>query len=141
MSYEQHGFKIGNRTATANYSSDSSRYTVVKSTANTTFSKQTTKGGFALGILQNTPSSGSMGEIVCFGITKARVTAATHTAIAIGDRIIASSGAGVRASTGTTVANYTLGRALETLAANTTGIIAVLLTHEGSGSTGTQNQP
>lgn len=141
MSWEQPLFAIGNRTATANLSADTARWTCVKSTSNTTFSQQTTKGGFVMGILQDSPSSGQMGKIQTHGVSKARVTAATHTAIAIGDRIIASSGAGVRASTGTTVAFYTLGRALETLGANTTGIIAVLLTHEGSGSTGTQNQP
>lgn len=141
MSYDQLAFKIGNRTAVGNYSSETSRYTPVKSTANASFSKQTTKGGVVLGILQNTPSSGGMGEIAVTGISKARVVAPTHTAIGIMDRLIASTVGGLRASTGTTVAYYTVGRALETLAANTTGIIAVLLNHEGSGSTGTQNQP
>lgn len=124
---------LGTKTAAGNYSSASSQFTVVKSTA-ANFTKQTSAGGIAIGVLQDLPSSGQPGVIRCIGISKVRVNTTAHSAIAVGDKLCASTGAGVIGST--TVARYVLGRALTSLSSNSTGIIDMLLTHEGAGSSG-----
>lgn len=137
MAFEYPLLVFGDRSATANYSSASSQYTVVKSTGATNFTKQVTKGGVALGVLQDTPSSGSFGAIMYMGITRVRVNTTGHPAIAIGDKLRASTRAGVEGSTAN-VNYYVLGRALETLSSNSTGIITMFLTHQGSGSSQAQ---
>lgn len=135
MAFEYPLLVFGDRSAIANYSSASSQYCVVKSTAATSFSKQVTKGGVALGVLQDTPSSGAFGAIMHMGATRVRVNTTAHPKIAIGDKLRASTRAGVEGSTAN-VAYYVLGRALETLSSNSTGIITMLLTHQGGGSSG-----
>lgn len=134
MSWEKPLFELGQYTAGANYSSGTSQFTIVYTTGGTSFKKQTSNGGPALGVLQDTPSSGRTGHVAVFGITKVRVNNATHTAIVSGDKLCASTSAGAIISTG--VAKYVLGRALENIGTNTTGIIAMLITHQGSGSSG-----
>jgi hypothetical protein len=99
---------------------------------------QATKGGPVIGILQNKPGSSGGAVVRAFGVTKARVNAPTHTAILCGDKLIASSSGGVRATTGTALAQFVIGRALEGLAANTTGVITILLNPTGAGSTTAQ---
>jgi hypothetical protein len=131
MAYEMPVLNAGVWTAAADYSSNTSQYTVMKTTSATTVSKQTSNGGVAIGILQNQPASGSMAEVMLYGVSKARVNVADT--IAVGDKVCASTGAGVIAST--LVTKYVLGRALEG-ATGTTMVITVLLTHEGAGSSG-----
>jgi len=138
MAFEFPLLVLGDRSAIANYSSASSQYTVVKSTAATSFSKQVTKGGASLGVLQDTPSSGSFGAIMHFGVSRVRVNTTAHPAIAVMDKLRASTKGGVEGSTAN-VTYYVLGRALETLSSNSTGIISMLITHQGAGSSGTVN--
>lgn len=138
MAFEFPLLVLGDRSATANYSSASSQYTCVVSTGATNFKKQTTKGGVVLGVLQDTPSSGSFGAIMSYGVSRVRVNTTAHPAIAIMDRLRASTRAGVEGSTAN-VTYYVVGRALETLSSNSTGIISMLITHSGAGSSGTVN--
>lgn len=139
MAYEIPVLFDGTKTATANYSSAKAQFTVVKSTSATTFTKQTSALNPALGILQDTPSSGTQGSIMLLGITKARVTSTSHAAIAVLDKLTCSTAGGVipqSTAQGTRVRQYVLGRALETLSSNSTGVITMFLTHEGGGSSG-----
>lgn len=135
MAWEFPILVLGDRTATANYSSATSQFIVVKSTSNTTFTKQTTKGGAVLGVLQDTPSSGQAGAIMHYGVSKVRCLTTSHTAIAVMAKLCASTKGGVIPSTGG-VSQYVLGRALEALSSNSTGIITMLITHQGGGSSG-----
>jgi len=139
MAYEVPGGTIGTHTAVGNYSSATSQFCVVQSTAAGTFSKQTSVTGAVLGVLQDLPSSGYVGLLQVTGITKVRVNSTSHTAIVGGNKLCASTDAG--AINSTTVGRYVIGRALEGLAANTTGIITMLLTHEGAGSTAGASGP
>ena len=124
----------GTRTATANYSSATDQYTLVKSTSGTTFTQQTSAGGVCIGVLQDTPASGSAGNIQLTGVTRVRVDSTSHAAIAVGDKLRCSTSAAALPSTA--VAYYVLGRSLDTLSSNSTGVIWMLLTHQGSGSSG-----
>lgn len=128
---------LGDRTAVSNYSSATSQYTLVTSTSGTTFKKQTTGGGFVLGVLQDTPSSGTAGSIMVQGVTRVRVNNATHAGIVNMDKLRCSTTSGAKPSTAA-VANYVWGRALESLTTNSTGVIWALITHQGSGSTTVQ---
>lgn len=122
--------------STADLSAATNQFLCVNSTAAGKVKVQATKGSRVLGILQNTPKAGAEAVVQGYGISKGRVTAGTHVAINSGDKVICSSGGGIRGSTGTTTSHYVLGIALEALGANTTGIIPVFITHSGSGSTG-----
>lgn len=135
MAYETQGFDLGTLTASANYSSASSQYTVVYQTSGAVFAKCTAKTNRAIGILQDTPSSGAAGLIRVSGVSKVRVATTSHTAIAVGNKLCPSTVAGTVIGS-TAVANYVIGTALEALAVNTTGIITMLITHQGGGSTG-----
>lgn len=132
MSFEKPLFHLGELVAAGNYSSATSQFTLVYTTGGGKFKKQTTNGGWTLGVLQDTPSSGVAGNIMVQGVTKVRVTATSHAAIVPGDKLTCSTAAAAIPST--TVAKYCIGRALEALGANTTGIIAMLITHQGAGS-------
>lgn len=139
MAYEIPVLPVGVMTATANYSSATSQYTLVKSTSISTFTKQTTVGAPVTGVLQDTPSSGQAGQIMMYGITKVRVNSTAHAAIAVGDALHCSTSAcalPLSTAGGTRVTKYVWGRALETLSSNSTGIITALITHQGSGSSG-----
>lgn len=125
---------LGDRTAAADYSSATNQFRLVTSTANTTFSRVATAGSKVLGVLQDTPASGEPGAIRLYGISKVRVNSTAHAAIAIMNKLRASSVGGAMPSTA--VANYIWGRALETLSSNSTGVITAFITHEGSGSSG-----
>jgi len=133
MAYEYMLESLGTMTAVGNYSSASSQFTLCKTTGAGTFSKQTTAGGVVLGVLQDLPSSGYVGSLGVKGVTKVRVNTTSHAAIAVGDKLCASSGAGVRGSTA--VGRFVVGRALQAQTVNTTGIISMLITMEGAGST------
>lgn len=129
---------IGQLKAGADYSAETNQFLFVNTTANWTAKVQATKGGAAIGVLQNRPNSSQSAVIRPFGVTKVRVTAATHTAINPGDKLIVSSGGGARATTGTALAQRVMGVFLESLAANTTGIVTALLNCMGAGSTTAQ---
>lgn len=133
MAFEFPLLVFGDRSAIANYSSASSQYCVVKSTGATSFSKQVTKGGVVLGVLQDTPSSGAFGAVMYMGVTRVRINTTAHPAISVMDKLRASTKAGAEGSTAN-VNYYVWGRALETLSSNSTGIIAALITHQGAGS-------
>lgn len=137
MAFEFPLLVLGDRSATANYSSASNQYLVVKSTGATVFTKQVTKGGVVLGVLQDTPSSGAFGAIMHFGASRVRVNTTGHPAISVMDKLRASTRAGVEGSTAN-VNYYVIGRALETLSSNSTGIITMLITHQGAGSSQAQ---
>jgi hypothetical protein len=135
MSYELNQNHVGHFTAAGDYNDAVDQYCIVRSTG-TNFTLQTSAGGVALGVLQDRPSSGNAGLIAVFGVSKVRVNTTAHAAIAVFDKLCASTGGGVIAST--LAARYVIGRALETQAANSTGIIAMLITHQGTSSTSGQ---
>jgi hypothetical protein len=133
-----HSFPIlqtGDRTALQNLSSATSQYILVRSTADTTFGRTAVDGERCDGVLQDTPSSGEPGNVMLLGVSVVRVNSTAHTAIAVGDKLMCSTNGGALPSTGG-VAQYVVGRAWQTLAANTTGLIPMLITHQGGGSTG-----
>ncbi len=124
----------GTRQALANYSSATDAFTLVRSTANATFSQATAATVFILGVLQEPTASGAPGPIAISGVSKVRVDSTAHAAIAVGDKLICSTSAAALPGA-TTVTQYVWGRALETLSSNSTGVITALITHEGAGST------
>lgn len=140
MAYQLLSPLLGTLQATADYSSATSQFTLVKIASANTFTKQTSAGGVVVGILQDTPVSGQPGQIQYFGVSKVRVNSTSHTAIAVGDKLHCSTSACALPST-TPLALYVFGRALEALAANTTGIITCMITHQGAGSSGTAATP
>lgn len=133
MAYELPMSVVGTLTANGDYNDDLDQFLCYSSTG-TDFKLQTTVGGKVFGILQDRPSSGSAGSLCVFGVTKARCVNATHTAIAVGDKLRCSSAGGIMPSTAN-AAYYVIGRAMEALGSNTTGIITILFRPEGAGST------
>lgn len=134
MALEYGIFDLGDRTATADYSSATNQFRFVTSTSNTTFKRAASAGVPVLGVLQDTPASGEHGSIRVYGLSKVRVGTTSHAAIAIMDKIRTSSvGFAMPSTLGT---RYVIGRALETLSSNSTGVISMLITHEGGGSSG-----
>src|SRR5258708_25816119 len=112
MAWEFPLINAGDKTAAANYSSQSSQFTVVRSTG-TNFTKQTTKGGTALGVLQDLPSSGQPGTIMYHGVSRVRVNTTAHPKINVGDKLRASTPAGVDAAA-PNVVHHVLARAVDT---------------------------
>lgn len=128
----------GTRTAVGNYSSASNQFTIVKSTAATSFSKCTAATTPSYGVLQDTPSSGTQGSIMIAGITKIRVTSTAHAAISVMNKLVCSTKGGalpLSTAGGALKTQYIVGRALDTLSSNSTGIITAVLRFEGGGST------
>jgi hypothetical protein len=138
MAVDNQGIDFGQCKAAADYSAETNQFLCVHSTAAFVAKTQASKGAPILGILQNRPNSSQSAVVRLFGITKARVNSATHTAINPGDKLICSSGAGVRATTGTALNHMVIGRAIEAIGANTTGIITIYLNPTGAGSTQAQ---
>ena len=138
MAFDALGIDFGQAKAAADYSAETNQFLCVNTTAALVAKTQASKGAPIIGILQNRPLSSGSCVVRLMGVSKARVNSATHTAIVAGDKLICSSGAGVRATTGTALAQYVIGRSLEALAANTTGIITILLMPTGAGSTTAQ---
>ena len=138
MAYElPNQLLIGTLTAAGDYNDAADQYLCYRSTGSN-FTLQTTIGAPILGILQDRPSSGTPGTLCAFGVTKARVVNTSHAAIAVGDKLRCSTLGGVMPSSAN-VAYYVIGRSLEALASNTTGIITILLRPEGAGSSGVQS--
>lgn len=138
MAYELNQFTFGSLTASSDYNDFPDQFTCVTSTGGSGFKKQTSVGGKVLGILQDLPSSGTPGLICVLGVTKARVLNTTHAAIEVMDKLRCSSNGGVMPSSAS-VTNYVIGRALERLSSNSTGVITILFRPEGAGSSGTQS--
>jgi hypothetical protein len=122
--------------ASSGYTGATYQYRVVTLSSATTFKVQTSSTQFALGILQDTPAIGQAGQIVVSGVTKARVLSTASKAIVVGDKLKASTAGGVMASTGAATKWYVLGHALTALSSGTTGIISMLITHQGLPTTG-----
>ena len=137
MAWEHGVLDIGVMTAAGNYSCAAAQYRVVKlSSASVSINVASSQPSF--GVLQDRPSSGFAANVRVAGVTKVRVLSTAHSAIAIGNKLCPSTlskQGGVINSTA--VGRYVIGRALEALASATTGIITMLITHEGAGSTGT----
>jgi hypothetical protein len=125
---------LGTLTASSDYNDAADQYCVVTSTSGTAFRKTNTLGEMALGILQDRPSSGAPGTICIFGVTKARVIATSHAAWAVRTKMTGSTTGGLTSST--TVTRYTLGRLLERVSSNSTGLYTLFVNHEGGGSSG-----
>ena len=87
-----------------------------------------------LGVLQNTPSTGGgdAASVMISGITKVAMDS-TGVAIAKGATLTCTTEGGVQTST-SAVTSYRIGIALEAMASGTTGLITMLITHEGRGS-------
>jgi len=90
-----------------------------------------------IGVLQTvgTTGGGDAVNVCVYGITKVYKDS-TAAAITYGDPLVPTTAGNVKTSTGG-VSSYTVGIALETMAAGSTGIINMLLTHAGKGSSGT----
>jgi len=135
MATQQDSHYIGTLTAAGDYNDAADQFTVVRSTG-TNFTIQTTLDGVCMGVLQDRPSSGTPGLIKFMGVTKVRVNTTQSDAIKVWDKLSATTDGGVGMSTGGIDA-YVLGRSLTALAAATTGIIQMLITHQGGGSSAT----
>lgn len=136
MAYEiQPQIVLGVLTAASDYNDATDQFCLVKTTNGTTFRKTNTLGEYCLGVLTGLPSSGTPGTIVTHGITKVRVNSTSHAAWPAGTKICASTVGGARSSTA--VARYTIGRFLENVSSNATGLYTAMISHEGGGSSGT----
>lgn len=133
MAWESPVQLIGEFTAGANYSSAAAQFRFVGSTDGTSCKLVATKGNHAIGVLQDTPSSGTAGQVMTYGITKLRFST-SHKGVVVGSAIISSSLGYGQKSTG--VGQYVIGRSLAILTTNAAGIIPVQLTFEGAGSSG-----
>jgi len=90
-----------------------------------------------LGVLQNAPSTGGTDAAVVMlsGISKVYKDS-TAAALEIDDLVtVSTESGGAKQSTGT-ISVYVVGYALEAMAAGTTGLVSVFLTHNGYGSSG-----
>ena len=118
------------KSALADYSAATNQYKLMKTTGSTVASVQVTKGAYTMGVLQNLPGSGEACNIAVGGVSFVRVNSTSSAAIAAGGLLTPATGGGGIASTA--AGDFTFGRALEALAAATTGIIRASLTFEGS---------
>ena len=136
MAWEHGCIDIGQYTAAGDYNDAVDQYLIVRITTGQTIAITTAATLNSIGILQDRPSSGMAANVRVWGISKARVTTTAHSAITAGTKIGASTVGAGSVGPSTLVTRYVLGRSLDTLAANTTGIITILITHEGAGSSG-----
>lgn len=136
MAFENPVQIVGYWTAAGNYSSAVAQYRLVRLTTSNTVKLTTLASHVPVGILMNLPTSGSMAEVMTFGIGKLRF-GGTHTAVTMGSKVTCSTLVGF-GDASTLVSLYTIGRVIDNsaLAANTSGIRTVMLTHEGAGSSG-----
>ena len=113
------------------------QYYIVKLSTADNCALQTSQGGFSIGVLQNTPSTdgGDGASVMINGITKV-VKASTGNAISHGSALVSSTAGTAILSTGGTD-DWVIGRSLDDMAAATTGVIKMLITMEGYGSTAT----
>lgn len=108
MAYEGAQIKIGNLTAASDLSTK--QYHFVKLASATTVDVCTAITDKPIGVLQNTPASGSAAEVCLFGITKV-VADASYSAGAVIGTSSDSQAKAIVAGTDTT--QYALGQAIE----------------------------
>ena len=130
------GLDTGQFTAAGDYNDAADQFLIVRLTTGQTVKVTTAATLNSFGILQDRPSSGMAANVRYFGISKARVTTTAHSAITAGTKLGASTVGAGSVAPSTAVGRYVLGRAMGTLAANTTGIITMFINHEGAGSSG-----
>jgi hypothetical protein len=95
-----------------------------------------TAGAVCIGVLQNDPTSGRGAAVQTLAGTVTKIGASTtgSAGIAANDPIRSgANGIAIEASTGGTA--YVAARAVEALSSGSTGIISIMLTHEGPTST------
>ena len=134
MAWESAGKRLGQFTASADYSSSSAQFTVVGLSSASLAIQASTAGQFVIGVLQNRPSSGAMAEVevMAGAVTKVRISS-TAAAIAINDKLQATTAAGVE-TIANALSSYVLGRAMDAATTSDT-LVTMLITHEGAGST------
>lgn len=127
---------VGYWPAAANYSSATFQYRLVRLTTSNTIKCTTLLTHPVLGVLLNSPTSGSMAEVCTLGISKVRF-GSVHTAVTMGSKVGPSTLVGF-GDASTAVDVYVFGRMIDNsaLGANTTGIRTIMITHEGGGSSG-----
>lgn len=131
----------GTNIAGADYSSATAQYRLVRLTTEHTIKYTTVVTQVPYGVLMNRPSSGESAAVAVGGVVPIRITTTAHSAIAVGSKIGISTAAAGSGGLSTALTRYVIGRSKSVLAANTTGIITVHLTFEGSGSTGAGTAP
>lgn len=136
MSFEFPLLADGTHIASSDYNDALDQFCIVKQTtaATPTVVKTTAVSDASYGVLADRPSSGFAANVIVQGIAKVRVLSTAHTAIVPGTKITGGASGGAMPSTA--VGSYVLGRSRNILAANTTGIISILITHQGGGSSG-----
>lgn len=134
MAFESPLLNVGQFTASSDYNDAADQFCVVRLTTGGAVIKTTGPTQASLGVLQDRPSSGFAASVMVQGITKVRVVSTAGAAIVPGAKLAGGANGGAVLSTG--VGRYTLGRALEALSSATAGIISMLITHEGAGSSG-----
>lgn len=106
--------------------------------------KCVTKGGYCLGIQQNTPSTaGGAVTVMISGVSKAIFASTGPIGSSMGVRapvIVDSTLGGLGPSQRTSAAGYVIGRALSGLATGSTGLFSLFINHEGC-ATGTNIIP
>lgn len=132
MAWESPIQNLGQFTASSDYNDAADQFVCVRLTTAGALVKSTVATQWVIGVLQDRPSSGFAANIMTQGVTKVRVTSTSHSAIVYGNKLSPSTDGAVVPST--LLTRYVIGRALENLAANTTGIITMFITHEGAGS-------
>ena len=136
MAWEFALLNLGTHIASSDYNDALDQYCVVKQTtaASPTVVKTSAVSDVSYGVLQDRPSSGFAANVMVQGVTKIRILSTAHSAIVPGTKLTGGASGGGMPSTA--VGSYVLGRSLNILAANTTGIISMLITHQGGGSSG-----
>ena len=139
MAFQNNILTFGHGKSAADLSAAAMQYTLMKGTSDAVVAQQVTLGGVVLGVLQNTPGTSGAASVMAYGITKVRVDSTAHIAIGLMAKLIASTSAAALPTTAASPTVYIVGRALEALSSNSTGIISMLITHQGAGSTGTHS--
>jgi hypothetical protein len=132
MAWEHGVLDLGQFAASSDYNDAADQFCIVRMTTGLTWVKTSAVSDNCLGVLQDRPSSGIAANVRVLGVSKVRVSATTHTAIVPGTKLTGGVGGGAMPSTVLT-ANV-LGVSFTALAANTTGIISMLILHRGAGS-------
>lgn len=127
MAFEANLQTLGLFVASSDYSASTDQFTLVAlTTDNPAQLANNTSQGTRSFVLQNTPTSGQSAQIAVHGVTKV-VVGSTHAAVYPGVRLFCGSAA--VAHTATSSGYIPIGIALETLAADTSGIVSMLVTN------------
>lgn len=117
--------------AGADLSSDQYKFVKQTTAAEPTVEKCDTDGEFAIGVLQNKPTSGQAAEVACYGRTK--VVVASGETIAPGD-FVGTNNAGFATkvdatATGADLGDYMIGKCYE--GATGPAIASIIITNSG----------